>query len=330
MKKEYPLVSIIVPVYNGENFIKASIETIFQQTYDNIELITIDDGSKDDSLRILQELAHTAKIQMQVVHQENAGICKTRNKGIDLANGEYIMFMDQDDAMYPDCVEQLVKIAEKKQTDLVIGGFDLVDNRGKILESWKLNPKKKFSRYRISAPWGRLYRKEILNQYHVRFMITKISEDFYFNMLYMSYTDKVEVTQYQGYCWLYNEKSESHANMSRLEEDRNPLIMLKQLHNDMNPQHNMDKDCVEYMMAKHIIWYLLYVAKSVDTNRLKEAYQQCFLWLKSQYPCVEKRVVGQLLVPAGENGRIRLIVRGSLLLNKVGLFFPLLKLYSKL
>lgn len=326
------IVTVIMPVYNGERYIEESIKSVFEQTYDDIELLVINDGSNDNSSEVLNYLLENKKssVNMRIIEQDNQGICKTRNKALDIATGDFIMFMDQDDFMRPDCVERLYKEIETQNADLVIGGFDLIDDKHNILEKWTLNPDLPWSKFRITAPWGRIFRKSVIDKYNIRFMITKISEDFYFNMLYMSYCDKIVVTDYRGYCWLYNEKSESHANMSRLEDDRNPIIMLEKLHNDMNHRNKFEKNCLEYMMVKHLIWYMFFVCKNAEYSELVKFYYEAFNWLKRRYPDYFKDLVFKIGKPRGENIKTRLIVKASLVASKLGVLKILLRIYSML
>lgn len=326
-----PLVSVIMPIYNGEQFIQKSIGSIFRQTYHHIELIAVNDGSSDQSLKLLKQLRKSAPnhVQMQILSQENQGICHSRNNALDIAKGKYIMFIDQDDFMKKDCVEQLCKEIEMQNADIVIGGFELVDKNDKVLEKWQLDSRMPWSKFRITAPWGRVFRKEIIDVYHIRFMVTKISEDFYFNMLYMSYCKNICVSSYCGYCWLYNESSESHANMSRLADDRNPLVMLTQLHIHMNKPNILESEYVEYMMIKHIIWYLFYVAKSAGPREIKSIYMDCMHWLGQYYPDFKKNKLLKRGKPKGEDKRKGLIVRTSVMLSRLHLLYPLLMVYSK-
>ena len=109
-------VSIIVPVYNAGNYIDQSISSIVEQTYSNLEIILIDDGSADDSLQRCKEWSEKDK-RIKVFCQENSGVSVTRNKGIELATGEYVMFMDSDDWIDKNMVETLYNQAEEHQAD---------------------------------------------------------------------------------------------------------------------------------------------------------------------------------------------------------------------
>ena len=326
--------TIIIPVYNGEQFLARSVRDIFRQTYEDIELITIDDGSADGSLKLLNKLAASApahNISMRVFTQPNAGICATRNRGLDLATGDYILFMDQDDRMKKDCVESLVTTLEQEKADMVIGGHLLVDEKdGRILEKWQYDTGTPWHKYRNSAPWGRIYRREIIEQNKLRFMQTRISEDFYFNVVYMSCCAKVHVTPYIGYGWTYRASSESHHNMSRYALDRNPLPMLSQTLQDMKRPNSLEPDLLEYMFIKHIVWYLLFTAKGTLRSILRDMHDACFAWLEENFPDYENNPQLVRMGPHGETLKVRGIVRTAVTLHSAGLFLPFLKAYSKL
>ena len=324
-------VTIIMPVYNGEKFLKDSVGTIFGQTYGNIELIAIDDGSRDHSFELLETLRDQApsNISMNIRRQENSGICRTRNAALELADGKYICFMDQDDFLNADCIEKLVGTMEARQADLVIGGYDLVDENRKILDQWTLNEDLPWCKFRISAPWGRMFRKDIIDRHHIRFMVTKISEDFYFNLVYMSYCSNIAVTSYRGYQWRYSAQSESHANMSVPSKDRDPLIMMSRVLHDMNPDHILEKDLLEYMFVKHIVWYLFYTARASSKEMIRRNYSRCFKWLNRFFPAYMKNPQIRFSKPAGEAFKIRVIVSTAIRLKRFGLLYPALLLFSK-
>ena len=115
-------VSVIVPVYKVEKYIRRCVDSIVLQTYKNIEVILVDDGSPDQCGDICDDYANKYS-NIKVIHQENRGQAAARNTGVANATGEYIMFVDADDFILPDCIEYLVIIKEKADADVSIGGF---------------------------------------------------------------------------------------------------------------------------------------------------------------------------------------------------------------
>lgn len=109
--KERPLVSVIVPVYNVEKYLKNCLDSLKAQTYSNLEFILIDDGSQDASSQIADQYAKEDS-RFTVIHQANSGLSQARNHGIELAKGEYLTFVDSDDTVTPDYVEFMYELLE--------------------------------------------------------------------------------------------------------------------------------------------------------------------------------------------------------------------------
>ena len=327
------MVSVIMPVYNGARFIKKGIDSIIGQTYKEIELIIVDDGSKDNSEQVVGsciENLTSEDISIKYIRQENKGVAEARNTGIKAAKGEYIMFLDQDDWYGKQAVEILVKKAKKDSVDVVISGYNLVDTAGKIKTTWNLNPNLEWSKFRIVAPWGKLFRKELIDKHEIRFLNTKISEDLYFNILFMSHTDKICVISEAEYYWLENEQSESRTNWNVISEERNPLYVLECLQKKTADSVCLNHQMMTYYYTKYLVWYLLYNARGNDISAIKRMYYKCFEWLEENYPEYKKRSVTGGRFPKGEMGSVRLIVAGCILMHKMKMFSLALTILSKI
>jgi len=135
MSHNSPSVSIIIPAYNTESFIEKTINSVFKQQIDNIELIVIDDGSTDTTPEKINLLFNCppAGIRTILIKQENMGVSAARNRGIGAASGEYIFFLDSDDYIHPDCLRELYENARNENADLVYCGFDTVDSIGRTI-----------------------------------------------------------------------------------------------------------------------------------------------------------------------------------------------------
>lgn len=119
-----PLVSIIIPVYNVAHYVREAIESVINQTYGNLEIIIIDDGSTDESGLICDEYDSDPRIR--VIHQENKGLSAARNAGLDQMNGDYVGFLDSDDMFCPNMVESLIHELIANQTDIAVCDFHTV------------------------------------------------------------------------------------------------------------------------------------------------------------------------------------------------------------
>lgn len=110
-------ISVIVPVYNVGEYLRQCVDSILSQTYSNLEIIAVNDGSTDGSGAILDEYREK-DIRLIAIHQENQGVSAARNKGLDVATGDYIAFVDADDYIHPEMYEKLVKALEDNQADI--------------------------------------------------------------------------------------------------------------------------------------------------------------------------------------------------------------------
>lgn len=127
---EMPLVSIIVPVYNAQSHLSRCLESICGQEYRNLELIVINDGSKDKSLPVCEEFRKKDS-RILLVDKANSGVSDTRNLGLKLAGCKYVQFVDSDDYIAPDYTARLVEAAEKTGADLVISPYTMVIPAGR-------------------------------------------------------------------------------------------------------------------------------------------------------------------------------------------------------
>lgn len=152
-------VSVIIPVYNSEPFIRQCVESVQNQTFDSLEIMIIDDGSVDGSLDICQKLQQSDD-RIRIVSQENRGAATARNRGLDLAGGEYVFFLDSDDLIHPQLIEESVRQAKELQADLVMCRFVQLENR-QIQKAWNmLKPEE-------GPVWELLEGKELEEQFHI-------------------------------------------------------------------------------------------------------------------------------------------------------------------
>ena len=119
------LVSVIIPAYNIEDYIGRCLDSIISQTYKNLEIIVVDDGSRDYTGEILDNYAKKDR-RIKVIHKENGGVSSARNKGIEAAEGDYIGFIDGDDLIEPEMYKTLVDLLEEENADIAHCGYQMV------------------------------------------------------------------------------------------------------------------------------------------------------------------------------------------------------------
>ncbi len=198
-----PIISAIVPIYNSEKYLEACIDSILAQTFTDFELILIDDGSTDSSGIICDRYAQKDN-RVVVIHKENAGVSAARNDGINLAKGEYITFVDSDDTLEENFLENAYeKIGEN---DLYISGIKMITFNNSLVDSvvtYGIKESrvlsvvelletltKEFPEICISGPCCKLYKKEIINMNDISFDVSlTCGEDTCFNIDYLSKID---------------------------------------------------------------------------------------------------------------------------------------------
>ena len=327
-----PLVSIIVPVYNGALYLERVIASVSNQTYEKIEMILVDDGSSDNSLDIINGFINTYKGEkrFKVVSQVNQGISSARNYGIEVSTGDYIVFIDQDDFVADNYIKQLVNEIESKASDIVIGGcYYFYEGKNKE-EKHNLIGDYEWNLFRHTSPWARIYKASIIRENKIRFLDVKLSEDLYFNGVYLSYCKTYSFINQTGYRWVIRDDSESHKGMSNYAPDRDVVKVLSSMLKDKNCSGSIDTKLYEYLSIKHIAWYLLFIAPNTNIEILEKVKTDAYTWLRSEFPDYEKNPYLSISKPRGELLKIRIIVYIITTLQKYNKLMWFLKLYSKI
>lgn len=201
-----PLVSIIVPVYNGEKVIERCIRSLVGQTYEKIEIIVLNDGSKDHTMQILNKYEKLDS-RVRVIDKTNSGVSDTRNQGLQLAKGDYVQFVDSDDWLTNNATQQLVE-GMQQNCEMVICDYNrVVDNniivKGHIPEEGAIS-RTEFALYMMKAPanyyygvlWNKMFRMDIIRKYELDFpQEIDWCEDLRFNLEYLQYVKQVYVLQ---------------------------------------------------------------------------------------------------------------------------------------
>ena len=221
-----PEVSVIVPVYNAEAALQRCIDSILNQEFKDLELLLMDDGSKDSSPAICDAAAEKDP-RVRVIHKENSGVSDTRNLGLDLAQGTFVQFLDADDWITEDSTKMLVRTATEKDADLVVAEFyrvvgdhlsrkgsiesDMVLTRQAYAEFMKYSP----ADYYYGVLWNKLYRRSILEKHHIR-MNKAISfcEDFIFNLEYVLHCNRIAPLLVPVYYYVKTDGSLVAQNMN--------------------------------------------------------------------------------------------------------------------
>lgn len=256
------LVSIIVPTYNSEKYIVESLQSITNQTYKNIEIIVINDGSNDGTKEILDAISKTDS-RIIIINKENEGVSKARNKGIDACKGEYIFFFDSDDIIESKCIEKVMIVIELKKYDTVLYGYASVRNK-KILKhklayenneylsnseiikkiiprsfgisydelnKWLKGERSIRQGKELTGPWRMCYSAKIIKENKVKYNeCLKVGEDTIFTNEYLSFTNRVGIINDCLY-YLHNHEDSTISkylqNINNVISNKRELIKVK-------------------------------------------------------------------------------------------------------
>lgn len=184
-REKKSLVSVVVPVYNVEKYVARCIESILSQSHEKMEVILVDDGSKDGSGRICDEYAKKDK-RVRVIHKQNGGLSDARNVGLEEARGEYVSFVDSDDWMGHDMIRHLFDVAVKYQADIVECGFKEVYRDYMLVDYTCNGTTEQLDRIKAIAEcmqwkrikpvaWNKLYTRDVIGD--IRYPVGKLHED---------------------------------------------------------------------------------------------------------------------------------------------------------
>lgn len=220
MRREQPLVSIIVPVFNVERYLTDCLDSILQQTYQNIEIVCVDDGSTDKSVQILREYIKKNNRIKLIQHDRNRGLSEARNTGMKHIKGKYLLFVDSDDLILSETVMKLVEYSEKKDTDLVLfenvkfcEKKELLSVEIQDIEEPKVcSGKEQFrilqeNRKYQGTVTNCLFRTEFIKQNNIRFIEDILFEDLPFMFQSLMQAERVICVPYKLYLYRKREGS---------------------------------------------------------------------------------------------------------------------------
>ena len=318
-------VSIIIPVYNSEKYISRCIDSILKNNFDNYEIILMNDGSTDNSRKICEEYCNKYRSFIKLYNKKNQGVAKTRNEAIGYASGKYVMFIDNDDWIDDSYIQVYVNEAKKRNCDAVFGGYERVNEKNEVLNRVILTEKHEFSKYKIVAPWAKIYKRDFLINNNIKFLDSNIGEDIYFNFQVVNTTKKISIINNTGYKWFYNETSISNTLHKKISNKLQFNYLLDELYKVNNNSNEIN----EYFFLKTITWYIFYILNSNDFNAVLSEKRHYDSWLKKFFPNYRKNRYLKLFGPSGENAFNGLAIYILMKIKFLNLNILFLKLVKK-
>lgn len=273
------MVSIIVPIYNSEKYLRKTLDSIYNQSYKDFEVILVNDGSKDKSLQICEEYKLKNK-NTKLISLKNSGVSNARNEGLKNTKGEYICFLDSDDIIDKNYLDEMVKLI--RNSDIGVCSYEVIKYKNNETKIIKAMNNKTIDEILITLIlnellnplWNKIYRTELIKKYNIKFdKDINLGEDLLFNLKYLSHCHDVSTTNlvlYQYY--LRSSGLNSNNGMSYVDNlkriERTHKITLKDiLHNDNN---------IDYLVT------FIYKCNLIDYKYITK-YKEKNLRSKSQY-----------------------------------------------
>nr|WP_288753445.1 glycosyltransferase [uncultured Anaerostipes sp.] len=269
------LVSVIIPAYNIEDYIGRCLDSIISQTYKNLEIIMVDDGSRDHTGEILDNYAKKDR-RIKVIHKENGGVSSARNKGIEVAEGDYIGFIDGDDLIEPEMYKILVDLLEEENADIAHCGYQMVfpdrvdyyHNTGKKKIQTTEEGLKDLLSGEIIEPGlvNKLYKKELIKNCRLDETV-KINEDLLMNYQLFKLSQKSVYYDITPYSYMIRSSSATGVN-SLITKREDSLRVLNQIKDDCINNNLLPT------IYKRYIYLLMAICRDDLKDRLYMEYQK--------------------------------------------------------
>lgn len=312
-------VSVIVPVYNVEDYLGRCLDSLIDQTFGDYEIICINDCSPDNSAEVLCNYQSEYPHLIKVYHnEENMGLGKTREKALTLAKGDYILFIDSDDYVKSDYISSYVKAIEENDYDIIIGGY-IRDASGK--KTTHLPSNSVWSTVTYPMACAKLFKKSFITNNNLEFTQVACGEDIYFSLSAYYCGAQTKVIDYAGYYYYYNRDSITGS----MDYKKNQEGIMSELFSTFLGNYNLDslpeekRRVIEYTYLANMINALFVFNRGCGIRLMKKKLAFVRRDLQEKFPDYESNPYIGLLKPKGQTLKIRLGVGATMLLKKMHL-----------
>lgn len=292
------LISVIVPVYNVEKYLEKCVSSIIKQSYKNLEIILVDDGSTDNSGKICDEFALKDN-RIKVIHKENGGLSSARNKALEIAKGEYIGFVDSDDYISEDMYETLYKVIKENEADISIVSF-YEEYNGKIIgvrDTGNLEVLTKLEAINEllidtkiqSYAWNKLFKRELFSE--LEFPTGKNFEDIATTLLLFEKASKVVLLETPKYHYLRRDDSIVGVRNTKTYSDYLEVIYDKYFY--LKGKYKETEIYNQYNYVINMIWVYTIIA-TFGLEEINEQYNKNYKVLEDIIKESEKEIVEKL------------------------------------
>ncbi|MBO5342418.1 MAG: glycosyltransferase [Lachnospiraceae bacterium] len=313
------LISVIIPVYNVETYLQRCLESVVNQTYCNLEIILVDDGSTDSSGAICDSYAYKDK-RICVIHKENGGLSDARNHGLSKAQGAYIFFVDADDYIAPETLEILYERMRKDNSDMAVCSYRYVDENGEfVIDKNGENPicdevltgaeaihkLEHHKKWYFTVVWNKLYRRYLFE--HIQFLQGKYHEDEYIAHHIYNHCNRISFIHDELYYYVQRTGSITDVKNIRKEIDKAGAMLDRAVFSIEHSLHNLTRICLD-----DLIQILYGICSYKDCSECSQEYKV----LQKKYRSILSDV-WKTSIPFGEKLRYFLACINVRLLYKI-------------
>lgn len=286
-KKNMEKVSAIVAIYNSERFLPKLIESIIHQTWYNLEILLVNDGSPDNSGSICDKYAEQDS-RIRVIHKKNGGACEARNTGLEQATGEYILIIDGDDWLEPDYVEYLMNLvhqtnADMAMTDHIFTTRDRVQIENDYIEKW--TPEDAFCGIIYPkipiGPWNKIYRTDLLKKNNISFSVPWSGEGLYFSSMAAQCAHCVAVGHKKIYNYRLNNTGSGLTNYKVI-MGTNALENIKNIEKTRLIKTKRTEHAVKWHIWKNYNYVLFLIIATNSKKENETLYTECIHNIRSR------------------------------------------------
>ncbi|MCU7203349.1 glycosyltransferase [Turicibacter sanguinis] len=324
------LVSIIVPIYNVEKYLRRCLDSLVSQTYQNIEIICVNDGSTDNSQLIIEEYKCKFPDRIKSIMKLNGGLGDARNAGLLEAKGEYVLFIDSDDWIEKNTVEILIENALKNQSDIVICGLRRITEENRILSQEQCKLDKEYNNKDAlinlaPAAWNKLYKRNLFVDNNIMYPVNVWYEDLPTTSKLFMCSQKITTTNAVLINYLQRNNSIIYSYDSRA---RDIFKVLEEIKSFNFQKSNIYRDEIEYLFIIHIIFAHLFRSTILDNQSLKKEIKYCKDFIEEKYPKYYKNKYLDIRYKNNNSLLKKIIMNIGILAFKWNIYFPLLQAYK--
>ena len=307
MEKEK--ISIIVAIYKSEPFLVKLLDSIINQSYRNLEIILVDDGSPDNSGEICDEYAKKDD-RIIVIHKENGGACEARNYGLEKATGEYVSIIDGDDWLETDYIEYLYNLvsttdSEMSMTDQIFTTRDRKQIKNDKIEIWSSEKAASEIIYPTIpiGPWNKLIKKSVITNNNISFSVPWSGEGLYFTFMCAQYANKVVVGHRKVYNYRLNNAGSGLTNYN-VQMGINALWNIKNIKKNILNDSVVIGRAVNWHIWKNHVFLLKLIIATDSKEKYNKEYYECLKYIK------KNKVSVALTSDIGIKGKIKTVIIG--------------------